>query len=119
MLAGALAVFLGLVGLLRHGARVARQVRRPSDASTPTSTAPEAEAAGDARLPRSGSTDLKDSAVAMTSKVVNDDLETRISQRLAGAGSALTAAEWVLLHAGIAVGGGRRRLPDGRRRPGA
>ena len=36
----------------------------------------------------------------MTSKVVNADLETRISQRLAGAGSALTAAEWVLLHAG-------------------
>ena len=27
-----------------------------------------------------------------------------MSQRLAGAGSALTAAEWLLLHAGIAVG---------------
>ena len=48
--------------------------------------------------------DLKDSAVALTDKVVNGDLETRISQRLAGAGSALTAAEWLLLHAGIAVG---------------
>jgi len=35
---------------------------------------------------------------------VSADLETRISQRLAGAGSALTASEWLLLHAGIAVG---------------
>ena len=49
--------------------------------------------------------DLKGSAVALTDKVVSTDLETRISQRLAGAGSALTASEWLLLHAGIAVGG--------------
>lgn len=48
--------------------------------------------------------DLKGSAVALTDKVVSADLETRISQRLAGAGSALTASEWLLLHAGIAVG---------------
>ena len=46
----------------------------------------------------------------MTSKVVNADLETRISQRLAGAGSAFTAAEWVLLHAGLAVGAAARGL---------
>lgn len=50
------------------------------------------------------SADLKGSAVALTDKVVSADLETRISQRLAGAGSALTASEWLLLHAGIAVG---------------
>jgi tight adherence protein B len=48
--------------------------------------------------------DLRGSAVAITDKVVSADLETRISQRLAGAGSALTASEWLLLHAGIAVG---------------
>lgn len=48
--------------------------------------------------------DLKGSAVALADKVVSADLETRISQRLAGAGSALTAAEWLLLHVGIAVG---------------
>lgn len=47
---------------------------------------------------------LKDSAVAMTGRMVNNDLEDRISKRLAGAGSALTAAEWILLHAAIAVG---------------
>ena len=48
--------------------------------------------------------DIKGSAVALADKVVTADLETRISQRLAGAGSALTAAEWLLLHSGIAVG---------------
>ncbi|MFC7725114.1 type II secretion system F family protein [Nocardioides sp. GCM10028917] len=48
--------------------------------------------------------DLKGSAVALADKVVTADLETRVSQRLAGAGSALTASEWLLLHAGMAVG---------------
>lgn len=52
-----------------------------------------------------GSADLRGSAVALTDKVVSADLETRVSQRLAGAGSSLTAAEWLLLHAGIAIGG--------------
>jgi tight adherence protein B len=36
--------------------------------------------------------------------MVSDDLETRVAKRLAGAGSSLTVAEWVLLHAAIAVG---------------
>jgi tight adherence protein B len=48
--------------------------------------------------------DIRGSAVALTDKVVSEDLESRISQRLAGAGSALTASEWLLLHAGTAVG---------------
>ncbi len=39
----------------------------------------------------------------MASRFVKGDVETRIAQRLNGAGSALTASEWVLLHAGIAV----------------
>ena len=34
------------------------------------------------------------------------DLETRISQRLSGAGSALTASEWVLVHVGVVFVGG-------------
>ena len=50
------------------------------------------------------SADLRGSAVALTDRVVSADLESRISQRLAGAGSALTASEWLLLHTGIAVG---------------
>lgn len=47
---------------------------------------------------------FKDSAVALTGRMVNSDLEDRISKRLTGAGSSLTAAEWLLLHAAIAVG---------------
>ncbi|GAA1920501.1 type II secretion system F family protein [Nocardioides hwasunensis] len=52
------------------------------------------------------SADLKGSAVSVANKFVSADLETKISQRLSGAGSALTASEWVLLHVGIAVTGG-------------
>uniref|UniRef100_UPI00286E3E61 type II secretion system F family protein n=1 Tax=Nocardioides sp. TaxID=35761 RepID=UPI00286E3E61 len=104
MLGGTLAVFLGLLGLLItvlvSPSRKSAAERRldayfDSDKANP---------GGRRRAPTSGSTDLKDSAVAMTSKLVNADLETRISQRLAGAGSALTAAEWVLIHAAITVG---------------
>ena len=49
---------------------------------------------------------LKDSAVAFTSTFVKGDFETRLAQRLAAAGLGLTAAEWVLLHAGVAFAGG-------------
>ena len=43
----------------------------------------------------------------LTDKVVNADLETRDQPTAAGAGSALTASEWLLLHAGDR---GRSRL---------
>lgn len=49
---------------------------------------------------------IRDSAVAFTANIVSGDFETRLAQRLAGAGIAFTAAEWVLLHAGIAVAAG-------------
>ena len=74
--------------------------------------------AGDLRLPRRGAArsrrqrrnagprSLKDSAVALTSNFVKGDFETRLAQRLAAAGLGLTAAEWVLLHAGVAFAGG-------------
>lgn len=103
MLAGALAVFLGLVGLLTMvlASPGKSSAERRLDAYFEGGAGGKS---GKRRASGSGSADLKESAVAMTSKVVNADLETRISQRLAGAGSALTAAEWVLLHAGIAVG---------------
>lgn len=66
-------------------------------------------AGGDGKTDKNGrraadASPLKDSAVALTGRMVNNDLETRISQRLTGAGSSLTAAEWVLLHAAIAIG---------------
>lgn len=54
----------------------------------------------------SGPSDLKGSAVSVASKFVSADRETRISQRLAGAGSALTASEWVLVHVGIVLAAG-------------
>ena len=53
-----------------------------------------------------GSADIKGSAVSVANKFVSADLETRISQRLAGAGSALTASEWVVVHVGIVLAGG-------------
>lgn len=54
--------------------------------------------------PSSGS--LKDSAVALTENFVKGDFEQRLNQRLAGADVKLTAAEWLLIHAGIAIGAG-------------
>ena len=46
---------------------------------------------------------IRDSAVAMTGSIVKGSFEARLAQRLVGAGSALTAAEWLLLHSGIAI----------------
>lgn len=103
MLAGALAVFLGLAGLLvtvlsGPGHRSAAERRLDTYFASG-----QGGKGGSRRAASSGTADIKDSAVAMTSKVVSEDFETKISQRLAGAGSALTASEWLLLHAGIAV----------------
>jgi tight adherence protein B len=101
MLLGALALALGLAGVL------ATVLTGATDARSGTERRLDAYFGGDKGGSRRRSTpksDLKGSAVALTDKVVTADLETRISQRLTGAGSALTAAEWVLLHAGVAVG---------------
>lgn len=51
-----------------------------------------------------GGTNLRSSAVAVAQRVVDGDMETRLLLRLQGAGSKLLPAEWLLLHAGIAVG---------------
>jgi tight adherence protein B len=51
-----------------------------------------------------GGATLRESAVAATERVVRGDFETRLSQRLSGAGNRLTAAEWVLMHVAVAVG---------------
>lgn len=47
---------------------------------------------------------LKDAAVGLAGQVVKGDFEDRLTKRLAGAGSSLKPAEWLLLHAAIAVG---------------
>lgn len=61
---------------------------------------------GEKKSKKSRPSDLKGSAVSVANKVVSDDLANRISQRLSGAGSALTPSEWVLVHAGVAFGSG-------------
>lgn len=47
---------------------------------------------------------LKEQAVALSGRVVKGDFETKISQKLSGAGSSMVAAEWILLHAAVAIG---------------
>ncbi|KRF36288.1 type II secretion system F family protein [Nocardioides sp. Soil805] len=104
MLAGAVALFLGMLVLLVIVLTPGRShAERRLDAYF--EGAEDGARPGRRRASGNSPTDLRESAVAMTSKVVNADLETRISQRLAGAGSALTASEWVLLHAGLVVAG--------------
>lgn len=49
---------------------------------------------------------LKDAAVGLAGQVVRGDFEDRLAKRLAGAGSSLKPAEWLLLHAAIAFGVG-------------
>lgn len=97
MLLGALALAIGFAGVL--AVAIAGPNKSSADRRLDAYF-------GDKRGTRSKSdttADFKGSAVALADKVVSADLETRVSQRLAGAGSALTAAEWLLLHAGIAV----------------
>ena len=49
-------------------------------------------------------TSLKDTAVDLAGQVVKGDFEDRLTRRLAGAGSSLKPAEWLLLQAAIAIG---------------
>ena len=112
MFVGAAALGLGLAAVLAV-VLVGRRgpTARAAASSRPTSARRSPDAASRTRP------SLKDSAVALTATLVKGDFETRLAQRLAGAGLALTAAEWVLLHAGIAVA--RRPRRAGARRRGA
>ncbi|GAA5137168.1 hypothetical protein GCM10023339_77110 [Alloalcanivorax gelatiniphagus] len=49
---------------------------------------------------------LKDAAVGLAGTMVKGDFEDRLAKRLAGGGSSLKPAEWMLLHAAIAFGAG-------------
>lgn len=109
MLVGALALGLGLAGILATvltGADTRPAAARRLDdyfAGGDGGDGGKGRGRGK-RADAAARPDLRTSAVAITDKVVTADLETRISQRLTGAGSALTAAEWLLIHAGIAIG---------------
>lgn len=48
---------------------------------------------------------LRDSAVAFSEKMVSGDFESRLNAHLVGGGLAVTPAEWLLIHAGIAIAG--------------
>ena len=108
LLIGGGALGIGLAGLL-----AVVLLRRPSRSSfAEQQVAYYSGAGGPAPKPGSGkhsaaasTHSLRESAVALTEKVVEGDFETRLAQRLAGAGLTLTAAEWLLMHAGLAVGG--------------
>ncbi|WP_322919541.1 type II secretion system F family protein [Nocardioides renjunii] len=106
MLLGAVAVFLGLGGLLTvsltgpRGPSTAEARLDAYFAGTDTTARSKRK-----KKTRTEAASLRQSALAVTDKVVNADLETRIARRLTGAGSALTASEWLLLHSGIAVAG--------------
>jgi len=105
MLGGAAALALGLAGLLITVLIGATDTRSASARRMDAYFGGDAAGSPGRRHKSDTKSDLKGSAVAIADKVVTADFETRISQRLAGAGSALTAAEWVLIHAGAAVGG--------------
>jgi tight adherence protein B len=105
LLAGAVALAVGLtflvwtaIGGARRGPTLAqRQIAFFSGEALP-------DAAPGRRTGAVEGVNLRDSAVAVAQRVVEGDLEDRLLLRLQGAGSRLTAAEWLLLHAGIAVG---------------
>jgi tight adherence protein B len=103
MLGGAAAVFLGLAGILwivvAGPKRSAAEQRLDQYFASKDGRSPGRRAEGRAEMPG-----LRDTAVQVAGKVVHRDLETKISQRLTGAGSSLMASEWIVLHAGIAVG---------------
>ncbi|MCM0619226.1 type II secretion system F family protein [Nocardioides bruguierae] len=94
LLVGGVALAAGVFALL---ALVLLQHRGPSAAQRTV-----ARYLGETPLTQERTT-LRDSALAVTNSLVKQDFEARFSQRLTGAGLAMTVAEWVLLHAGIAV----------------
>lgn len=104
LLAGGLALGLGLAGILavvmigaRRPTLVQQQIAYFSGEAMPGGKS-------HSSLPGPTAPSLKDSAVSLTEKLVKGDFETRLAKKLYGAGSKLSAAEWLLLHAGIAVG---------------
>jgi tight adherence protein B len=107
LLLGALALGLGLAGVLAL-AFAGGSRRSPTDErlnryfASGGGTAPNAGGRGRARAQAS----LKETAVDLAGQVVKGDFEDRLAKRLAGAGSSLKPAEWLLLHAAIALGAG-------------
>lgn len=103
LLVGGLAFLLGVAGIL---AVVMVGARRPSLVQQQMAYFSGEATHGGKSRPGPTAPSLKDSAVSLTEKLVKGDFETRLATQLYGAGSKLSAAEWLLLHSGIAVGAG-------------
>jgi tight adherence protein B len=105
-LLGALAFGLGLAGVLAFalGGGSSKSLSDQRLSAYFEQGGGSAPAAGDRRNRAKAQGSLKDAAVGLAGQVVKGDFEDRLSKRLAGAGSSLKPAEWLLLHAGIAVG---------------
>lgn len=99
---GAAALALGLAGVLAMvlpGAKPKRALEQQMAFYSTQSDGSAAELGAD----RSSGPSMRESAVAVTQKLVQGDFESRLLQRLNGAGLALTPAEWLLLHTGVAL----------------
>jgi tight adherence protein B len=105
-LIGAVAFALGLAGILAFalggGASKSLSDQRLSAYFEQSGNAGAPGGGRRGRAKAQGS--LKDAAVGLAGQVVKGDFEDRLAKRLAGAGSSLKPAEWLLLHSGIAVG---------------
>ncbi len=105
-LLGALALGLGLAGVLAFalggGSRSSLSDQRLNAYFEQGGRS--ASGAGNRRSKAKAQGSIKDAAVGLAGQVVKGDFEDRLAKRLAGAGSSLKPAEWLLMHAAIAVG---------------
>ncbi|WP_457185369.1 type II secretion system F family protein [Nocardioides sp. P5_E3] len=106
-LMGALAFGLGLAGVLAFalggGASKSRSEQRLGSYFAQGGGV-NATSGGGRRHQAKAEGSIKDAAVDLAGQMVKGDFEDRLSKRLAGAGSSLKPAEWLLLHAAIALG---------------
>lgn len=107
LLVGAVALGIGLFGLLAIGlvsvsSERSQLVRRQIAFYASGGVAAPAEPARRSRSTEP-SPSVRASMLALTERAITPDFETRLAQHLTGAGVGLTAAEWLLTHAGITV----------------
>ncbi len=105
LLAAIVMLFLGFGGLLAFGmTRMMPAAASPMQQQLSLYTA-DGMRSSQRQQPTETGSQLKDSAVKLAEGLVQRrDFETRLAARLDKAGVSLKAAEWLLLHAGIAVG---------------
>lgn len=101
---GALALALGLTGVVWVATGLAgeqtslaqRQVEHYARANR-------AGASVGPAVPTPAAQGLKSSALSATQRLITGDFESRLATKLSGGGLPWTSAEWLLMHAGIAV----------------